>query len=210
MKITIDRAVVEQALHVATGAGYPVALIAALKAALAEPVQELPWLRAIDEAMIDHHVGVADPADDYETAKRKLNNLLCHAQDIGAHFAKQAEPVQEPVAYGYASRLAIHIWQKHYKEVSPQWKPLDDLMGVLTQIANMTSGLNRQHAEPVQGPGVKPAHGWAAPKDRYAVPVLFNPYTGEPRDVRDVQSDPTGILIVPPGNVFPAAAKEQP
>jgi hypothetical protein len=36
-KITIDRAVVEQALHVATGAGYPLALIAALKAALAEP-----------------------------------------------------------------------------------------------------------------------------------------------------------------------------
>jgi hypothetical protein len=39
-KILIDRAVVEQALHVATGAGYPVALVAALKAALAEPVQE--------------------------------------------------------------------------------------------------------------------------------------------------------------------------
>jgi hypothetical protein len=36
-KITIDRAVVQQALHVATGAGYPLALIAALKAALAEP-----------------------------------------------------------------------------------------------------------------------------------------------------------------------------
>ena len=66
----------------------------------AEPVQELPWLRAIDEAMVDHHVGVADVTDDYETAKRKLNTLLCHAQDIGAHFAKQAEPVQEPVAWG--------------------------------------------------------------------------------------------------------------
>ena len=37
-KITIDRAVAEQALHVATGAGYPVALIAALRAALAGPV----------------------------------------------------------------------------------------------------------------------------------------------------------------------------
>ncbi len=40
-QILIDRAVVEQALHVATGAGYPLALIAALKAALAEPVQAL-------------------------------------------------------------------------------------------------------------------------------------------------------------------------
>ena len=36
-KITIDRAVVEQALHVAAGAGYPLALITALKAALEEP-----------------------------------------------------------------------------------------------------------------------------------------------------------------------------
>jgi hypothetical protein len=48
--------------------------------------------------------------------------------------------------------------------------------------------------------------GWVAPKDRYAVPVLFNPYTGEPRDVRDVQSDPQGILIVPPGKVDMLAA----
>ena len=45
----------------------------------------------------------------------------------------------------------------------------------------------------------KRSTGWTAPKDRYAVPVLFSPYTGEPRDVRDVQSDPQGILIQPPG-----------
>lgn len=50
--------------------------------------------------------------------------------------------------------------------------------------------------------------GWAAPKDQYAVPVLFNPYTGEPRDVRDVQSDPQGILIVPPGKVHMLAAPQ--
>ena len=48
--------------------------------------------------------------------------------------------------------------------------------------------------------------GWIASKDRYAVPVMFNPYTGEPRDVRDVQSDPQGILIVPPGKVEMLAA----
>ena len=36
-KMLIDRQVVEHALHVATAAGYPVALIAALRAALAEP-----------------------------------------------------------------------------------------------------------------------------------------------------------------------------
>lgn len=71
----------------------------ALEAALAaapqgEPVQEIAWMRVIDEAMVTHHLGVAAPADDYETAKRKMNNLLCMAQDIGTYFAKQAAAPQ--------------------------------------------------------------------------------------------------------------------
>ena len=40
--ITIDRAVVEQALHVAESAGYPVALIKALRAALAHQENKTP------------------------------------------------------------------------------------------------------------------------------------------------------------------------
>ena len=56
--------------------------------------------------------------------------------------AASKQPAQrEPDAYGYASRLAVAIWEQHYKDVAPQWKPLDDLMGVLTQIDNMTTGL---------------------------------------------------------------------
>jgi hypothetical protein len=52
--------------------------------------------------------------------------------------------------------------------------------------------------------------GWAAPRDRYVPPVLFNPYTGEPRDMRDVQSDPQGILLAPPGAAMLAAAPPPP
>ena len=29
--------------------------------------------------------------------------------------------------------------------------------------------------------------GWIAPRDQYAIPVMFNPYTGKPRDVRALQ-----------------------
>ena len=61
------------------------------------------------------------------------------------------ERLAQPDAYGYASRLAVAIWEQHYKDVAPQWKPLDDLMGVLTQIDNMTSGLTRL-AQPEQEP----------------------------------------------------------
>jgi len=35
------------------------------------------WLRAVDEAMVGSHLGVADASDSYEVAKKKLNDLIC-------------------------------------------------------------------------------------------------------------------------------------
>jgi hypothetical protein len=67
---------------------------------------------------------------------------LCKAME--AMRERLALTKQEPDAYGYASRLAVAIWEQHYKATAPQWKPLDDLMGVLTQIDNMTAGLTAQ------------------------------------------------------------------
>jgi hypothetical protein len=61
---------------------------------------------------------------------------------------KLAKPEQE--AYGYAKRLAEFIWEKHYKKESPDWTPLPDVLGVLTQIDNMTCGL--ELAKPEQEP----------------------------------------------------------
>ena len=55
------------------------------------------WIRAIDEAMVTHHLGVADIVDDYEAAKKKLNTLLSLNQDIGEYFSAKA-PEPEPVA----------------------------------------------------------------------------------------------------------------
>ncbi|WON89008.1 hypothetical protein [Delftia sp. UGAL515B_04] len=52
--------------------------------------------------------------------------------------------------------------------------------------------------------------GYVAPKGRYVPPVLFSPYTGEPRDARDIASDPQGVLIVPPGANLLAAAPQAP
>jgi hypothetical protein len=56
-KITLDRAVAEQALHVATGAGYPVALIAALRDALAEPQEPVAAVAKNATAQFDHAIG---------------------------------------------------------------------------------------------------------------------------------------------------------
>ena len=54
------------------------------------------WIRAIDEAMVTHHLGVADIADDYEAAKKKLNTLLCLNQDIGEYFSAKAPTPSVP------------------------------------------------------------------------------------------------------------------
>lgn len=44
------------------------------------------WLRAIDDALITSHVGVADPTDSYEAARAKLEAL------IGFHVGVATDP----------------------------------------------------------------------------------------------------------------------
>jgi hypothetical protein len=68
----------------------------------------------------------------------------------------------------------------------------------------------KDEATPPAAPAPQRSTGWVAKRDHYAVPVLFNPYTGEPRDMRDVHSDPQGILIAPPGAQMLAAKPAQP
>ena len=52
-------------------------------------------------------------------------------------------PLPKQDETSYAKALAVAIWEKHYKADAPDWKPLPDLMGVLTQIDNMTAGMVR-------------------------------------------------------------------
>jgi hypothetical protein len=70
--------------------------------------------------------------------------------------ALQAEAVQptdaETAALGYATNLAVALHAKHYPEVA-QWKPLGTVLGLLTQIDNMTCGL----VKPSQAEAVQPA-----------------------------------------------------
>ncbi len=69
-----------------------------------------------------------------------------HLELIDTIRARLSAP-EPDAAYGYAKRLAEAIYQKHYKQDSPEWKPLDDTLGVLTQIDNMTSGLVKKPSE---------------------------------------------------------------
>ena len=48
------------------------------------------WSRVIDEAMVGAHLGVADIADDYGTAKEKLNDLICWSVEVDRDTATPA------------------------------------------------------------------------------------------------------------------------
>ena len=105
--ITLPRAVVEQALHVAESAGYPVALIKALRAALAQ--QDEPDHETRAELAEQQVVQLAEERDHYRNLWQKAQqaeplNLADPAvqkrlaTQWGYVPAAQAEPV-EPVAW---------------------------------------------------------------------------------------------------------------
>ena len=54
-----------------------------------KPTSNIPegWLRAVDEALVTAHIGVANESDTYEQAKVKLNNLICFHADIASNPA---------------------------------------------------------------------------------------------------------------------------
>jgi len=72
----------------------------------------------------------------------------------GASGARAGDGNLEADARGYATRLAESIFDQHfasdpcYASGEVVWRPCDDLMGVLTQIDNMVSGLERVAAAP--------------------------------------------------------------
>ena len=60
------------------------AIEARVTGAQAQPAPSVPdgWLRAIDEALVATHLGVANADDSYEAAKRKLNELIGWHTDV--------------------------------------------------------------------------------------------------------------------------------
>lgn len=85
-----------------------------------------------------------DATDGLATVKRK--NIEPIVRDLAqALECPVAQPVPVADATRYAEQLAVSLASKHYSEVV-QWRPLSgDLIGLLTQIDNMTTGLSRSH-----------------------------------------------------------------
>ena len=104
------------------------------------------WLTTRDERLVLSDADEASPAVDAIRDFAKMRGLSLDDAQVQDWQDNATPPAaqQEHDAYGYAKRLAVAIWEQHYKDVAPQWSPFDDLMGVLTQIDNMTAGLTAQ------------------------------------------------------------------
>ena len=72
--------------------------------AQAQPTSNIPdgWLRAIDEALVVAHIGVANASDTYEQAKVKLDSLIGFHVDVatdpavnGGYKLMPIEPTHE-------------------------------------------------------------------------------------------------------------------
>ena len=64
----------------------------------------------------------------------------CRVGPVVAHTLRDMQ------ANNYARALAVSLHGKHFAEVT-QWEPLPDTLGLLTQIDNMVSGLERRSDE---------------------------------------------------------------
>jgi hypothetical protein len=123
-KITIDRAVVEQALHVATGAGYPLALIAALKAALAEPQEPVVWAGYDLEGMVEAFFRVIEA---HHSSKHPFHNPI----DMDAKMALRILRGFIPAMKAYAAppqRKPLteeEIWALYYALPSDDFERSD-------------------------------------------------------------------------------------
>jgi hypothetical protein len=60
--------------------------IAAVEDNFAQPAPSIPegWLRAIDEALVVAHIGVANESDTFEQAREKLDNLIGFHVDVAS------------------------------------------------------------------------------------------------------------------------------
>lgn len=94
--------------------------------------------------------GTHDCGPQYRQTIRELRAASA-PQVVADERAAQADSI-----LGTTIELARCIWRDNYKNEAPDWEPLTDLAGVLSQIDNMVCGMRR--AAPVQPVAVP--DGW--------------------------------------------------
>lgn len=104
------------------------------------------WASEVDPA-------TSDWASGYEAARSWVKvQIDAHSGKVSAGLLAESGEVLR-----CATELAKAIWRDNYKTTAPNWEPLTDLMGVLSQIDNMVCGMARKPAYPQGAAGLTDA-----------------------------------------------------
>ncbi len=68
--------------------------------------------------------------------------------ELAESVASLGGNAQDGAVHTYAHRLVMYVWGKYYQHASPNFKPLDDTYGLLSQLDNMLAGLTQDEQKP--------------------------------------------------------------
>ena len=99
--------------------------------------------KTIDIVWVSHHANRCDHA--LELCRKALTQPTS-TEALDKYVAEKVKDSEsrtgnQSPCYTIARDMAVRMWEKHYKTDAPNWEPLDDFMGVLSQISNMLTGL---------------------------------------------------------------------
>lgn len=72
-----------------------------------------------------------------------MTECIAMLETSNARFTERIIELEADLAaaQSYATTLAVSMHRQHYAEAAPNWQPVPDLVGLLTQIDNMYAGL---------------------------------------------------------------------
>lgn len=120
-------------------------LINTLTRPQATPAEALAAYQAYRAPETPHGISTADQASEIE--------FWTAAYLVGS--CGRVDGVEADLALREATALANSLWSQHFRERAPNWKPLPDLRGVISQIDNMTTALKATPETPVEPVGAR-------------------------------------------------------
>ena len=103
-------------------------------------------VEAVELAILNSDRGMRglDPLESRETVPDSDGYVTNATAAITTYEAVSG--VANTIALQEVTQIATYLWRKHYRDDAPDWRPLPDLRGVISQIDNMVTGLTRARA----------------------------------------------------------------
>lgn len=113
----------------------------------ASKLAEALWSAAYRQGELEHRASASNKtlAKNYAEVASAKTAIVSEIEILRARVAELESREEE--TRRYADRLAVNIKLKHFSDRAPDWQPLPDTLGILTQRDNMTAGIGERVAE---------------------------------------------------------------